>query len=114
MENKKTKRDYFNELLALATTEEQKAFIAHELELLDKKHDNKKPTKAQEENEATKSIILDALLVAEKGVTITELLKTPELAGFTNQKVSALLKPLIEGGLVKRTEEKRVAYFSIV
>lgn len=114
MADKKTKKDFFKELLALATSEEQKAFINHELKLLDKKHDSKKPTKAQEENIKVKENILIALTVAEKPMTISALQKESLFADLSNQKLSSLVKQLVDEGKVVRTEEKRVAYFEII
>lgn len=114
MADKKTKKDFFNELLALATTEEQKAFIKHELELLGKKHNPEKPTKAQEENSKISDQIVSVMENLGKKVTISELQKQPELEGLSNQKVSALMRLLVLSGTVIRTEEKRVAYFEVV
>ena len=43
--------------------------------------------------------------------TITDMIKAlPSCADLTNQKVSALIKPLI-GVSIERVEEKRKAYF---
>lgn len=113
MENKKTKRELFTELLAIATNDEQKAFINHELELLAKKHDNKKMTKAQEENSKVKELIFTEIARFNKPVTVSQLQGVPDLKEYTNQKISALIKQLVENGDVVRTEEKRVAYFNI-
>jgi predicted transcriptional regulator len=47
--------------------------------------------------------------------TVTEIIKSiPACADMTNQRVSALLRQLVEAGLVKRTEDKRKAYFQVV
>jgi predicted transcriptional regulator len=47
--------------------------------------------------------------------TVTEVIKSvPECADLTNQRVSALLRQLVDAGKVKRTEDKRKAYFSLV
>jgi len=63
MTNKKmTKRDYFNGLLgvienhkdSIENYEDFKAFIEREIELLNKKRSNSKPTKTQIENEKIK------------------------------------------------------------
>lgn len=117
MENKKTKKELFGEVLAIAEVQENealKAFVAHEIELLEKKSGSKKLTKAQEENIATKNLIEGNLGIFEKAVTIKELQENDsELALFSNQKISSLLKQLIDEGRVVRTEVKRVAYFAI-
>lgn len=114
---KMTKRDHFN---ALLTLDEVKAnpslveFINHELELLDKKNSaEKKPTAQQTANDSIKVAILDNM-VEGRGYTITDIIKTvPECADLTNQRVSALVRQLVDGGKVVRTEDKRKAYFSL-
>lgn len=114
---KLTKRDHYNALLAL---EEVKAnpklveFIEHELELLDRKNSaEKKPTAQQTANEAIKVAILDNMAEGAK-YTITDLIKSvPECADLTNQRVSALVRQLVDDKVVVRTEDKRKAYFSL-
>ena len=114
----KTKKVLFGEILAIegvAQNEELVAFVNHELELLSKKGSSKKPTKAQEENVAIKATILEVLSICETPRSIKDLqAEFTELAGFSNQKVSALLKQLIDEVKVVRTEEKRVALFALV
>lgn len=113
---KKTKRDFYNEILlvkAIAENEELTNFVKHEIELLEKKKSNKKMTKAQEENEMIKTQIFT--IMEEKGgkMTIKDLQAYPSMKDFTNQKLSALVKQMIDENLVIRTEEKRVAYFQV-
>lgn len=116
---KLTKREKFELLLAI---EEVKAntmlvdFIKHELELLAKKNssESKKPTAQQVANQSIQKAILDEMAKTRKQYTITDLIKTvPECADLTNQRVSALVKQLVDTGHVVRTEDKRKAYFSI-
>ena len=114
MENKKTKKELFAEILKVVATDEHKKFIQHELELIDKKAGNKKPTKAQEENEKIKVQILEVLEVIDKPMQIKELqAEFTELAGYSNQKISALLKQLVEDGKVEKISEKRETKFSL-
>ncbi|MBR5314181.1 MAG: hypothetical protein IKU45_02065 [Clostridia bacterium] len=92
-------------------------FIAHEQELLAKKNSaDKKPTKTQEANAVLKDAIVEGM-EANRFYTVSELMKViPELAedeNITNQKVSALLRQLVLDSIVKRTEDKRKAYFSL-
>ena len=71
----------------------------------------KKPTATQVANEGIKNVILETL--GEKSMTVSEMQKAnSELAEFQNQKISALLKQMIENGSVVREEIKRKAYFS--
>ena len=88
-------------------------FIAHEMELLSKKNSaDKKPTAQQTANEGIKTAILNSMEVG-KGYTITEILKSvPDCADLTNQRVSALMRQMVDSGAVVRTEDKRKAYFS--
>lgn len=109
---KMTKADYFKQILAnYNLTDEEKAFIEHELELLAKKNSaEKKPTAQQVANASVADAIVEAM---EDGklYTITDLIKTvPECADLTNQRVSAIVRGMI-GTKVERVEEKRKAYF---
>jgi len=115
---KPTKRENFNALLNLAEVKSNPTlveFINHEIELLDKKNSaEKKPTAQQTANDSIKVAILDGMAIG-KMYTITELIKAiPECADLTNQRVSALMRQLIEAGKVTRIEDKRKAYFEIV
>ena len=112
----KTKREYFNELKTIVSDNDALvAFIDHELELLDKKNTAPKaPTAKQVENEKIKDYILAHLV---KPMTISEMLKD-FLADYptelSNQRVSAIVKQLVEDNSVVRTVEKRKAYFSVI
>lgn len=114
---KETKKDKFNALLALAEVKANPKlveFINHEIDLLEKKNSaEKKPTAQQTANDAIKSAILGNM-VEGKGYTITDLIKAvPECADLTNQRVSALVRQLVDKGEIVRTEDKRKAYFSL-
>ena len=70
----------------------------------------KKPTATQIANEGIKSVILET--IGDGSFTITELQKlNSELAELSNQKISALLKQMVENGSVVREEIKRKAHF---
>ena len=115
MANKKiTKRDRFAELLTLAEVKANTdlvQFIEHEIELLAKKNSaDKKPTAQQTANEAIKADIL-ATMEEGKLYTITELMKiVPSCADLTNQRVSALVRQMLNIS-IERIEDKRKAYF---
>ena len=115
MANKKmTKRDYFNAILSkYPLTDAEKAFVEHELELLEKKNSSeKKPTAQQTANEGIKAAIV-AGMTANRLYTVTEIQKEiPECAELSNQRISALLRQMI-GNEIVRTEDKRKAYFSL-
>lgn len=119
---KVTKKDYFNALRALVvdTEVENKTalidFIDNELALLAKKANSakSKPSKAQAENEGIKTAIIAALNEAEKALTITEFQTAyPEFAEYSNQKMSALFKQLVDAGAVEKTVVKKKSYFSV-
>ena len=69
----------------------------------------RKPTKAQLENEGVKSEILDVL--TSEGKQCKDI---AEVVGISGQKCSALLKQLVDAGKVEKYTEKRVTYFKVV
>ena len=116
MTKKMTKREMFEQIKAnYALTEEEVKFIDHELELLAKKNSaEKKPTATQTANVGIKKAIADGMEMGKK-YTITDLMKSiPAIADLSNQRVSALVRQMIDDKVVVRTEEKRKAYFSLV
>ena len=104
---KPTKRDNINAILSsYDLTPEHREFLERELELLNKKNADKKPTA----NEGIKEAILEGLV---EPMTITEMQKNiPELAELSNQRISALVRQMVTAGIIIRTEDKRKAYFS--
>lgn len=120
---KVTKKDYFNALRNLVVGTEKVEnktalidFIDNELALLAKKANSakSKPSKSQVENESIKEAIIAALNKAEKALTITEFQTAyPEFAEYSNQKLSALFKQLVDAGEVEKTVVKKKSYFSV-
>ena len=112
---KMTKADYFKQIMAnYSLTEEEKAFVQHELDLLARKNSGeKKPTATQVANDAIKDAILDFMEVGHL-YTVSELMKSvPALDGCSNQYASSQVRALVNAGAVVRTEDKRKAYFSL-
>ena len=111
-QKKMTKAQLFAQIKAnYNLTDEENAFIDHELELLAKKNSAEKKPTAQ--LTATKAICDAIVNGMEDGklYTITDLIKTiPECADLTNQRVSALVRGMLDVK-VERVEEKRKAYF---
>lgn len=113
---KKTQRDYFNELLALESVKgnaELVEFINGRIAQLDKKSTSGKgkETATQKANAELKNKILEEM-ESGKAYTISEMLKAFECcADLSNQKVSAIVKQMVENNLVVRIEDKRKAYF---
>ena len=74
----------------------------------------KTPTKTQKENEGLMEVIVNDLTEIGTPVTVTELIAQGEgLNGYTNQKISALLRKLVEAERVVKTMEKKKAYFAV-
>ena len=120
MEKRMTKKEWFAVLASVVKASEMEnktealAFINHEIELLEKKSAKSGQTKTQKENIEVMEKIKSALGEVGKAVTITELqAASAEMAEYSNQKLSALLKKLIESGEVVKTTEKKKSYFSL-
>jgi uncharacterized protein (DUF2344 family) len=119
---KMTKKEMFAEVIAVVekVEVENKAemlnFLAHEVELLNKKSSKSGQTKTQKENVLLMEQLVVALSEMEKPVTISEFqgLSKAEVATLSNQKLSALLKKLVEENKVEKTVEKKKSYFSVV
>ena len=112
---KPTKKEMFAQILAHTVDPAEKEFLAHEIELLNKKTESKELTEEQKKNEATKQAILDRL-GEEEGckMTISAMIKcVPACNGMSTSKVSSLVRQLKVDGLVVREEIKGVAYFSL-
>lgn len=121
MANKLTKKENFMrviEVLQNQRLEDLVAVMQHEIDLLDKKAQNKTATKTQLANESTKALIVQELTRLGTPTTITDLIKaSPELAEVTNgsnQKVSALMTQLKNAGIVTRVTDGKKALFTIV
>ena len=118
MEKKITKKDRFVQLLAIdevSVNADLVDFIKHEIELLNKKSARSGSSKTQKENTEIKKSLLIELAEIGKAVTVTEFMKASDYAGeFSNQKISALLKQLVETGEVTKITEKGKSYFSAV
>ena len=112
-----TKRDYFSmlkELDEVKSNENLVAFIDNELDLLSRKNSKSTMSKTQVENEKIKDVIYNTLVETGTPVTITELQKANEdLAVYSNQKISALLKQLVDSKVVNKIVEKRVTRFYV-
>ena len=112
---KKTKRVAYGELLKLVEgNEELTNFINHEIELLNNKKSKSGQTKTQKDNEGYRNLILQVLKDSDKPLTITQIQEANEvLAGHSNQKMSALLKPLVDNEIIVKTKDKKQTLFSI-
>ena len=100
-------------------TEEEKetiiSYATNEISLLDKKAEKAKTqkSKTQKENEVIKAQLLEYLNSLDSGVTITDIIKGCDtFSEFSTQKLSALLKQLVDSGEVIKTVDKKKSYFS--
>lgn len=116
MANKMTKKDIVNMMLAdeaIKANQIYVDFLAHELELLNKKATTKKSTKDSEANETIKVKILDVLATMDSGTVSDIQKKDADLSALSNQKVSSMLKSLVEDGQVEKTTDKKKSKFSL-
>ena len=120
MENKKmTKKETINLLIDVLMGNKEVEdiqmfidFLTHERELLERKSSNSGQTKTQKENEILKEKIVETLKELNKFSTITEIQESnAELADLSNQKISALLKQLVDTNVIEKVIEKKKAYF---
>ena len=114
MTNKKTKREFFGEIREIVKENtELVEFIDHELELLDKKT-SAKSTKVNTEQVELMGKIVNALNKIGRSVTISELQKeNAEMAEYSNQKLSAMLKKLVDNKQVTKMIDKKKSYFMV-
>ena len=114
MEKKMTKKEMFAMIMEeVKGNAEMVAFLEHEIELLNKKKGSAN-SKKEEEQKAVMELIRIRLKAIAKPVTVSELqFADVELAKLSNQKISAMLKKMVDNGEVVKTIEKKVSYFSI-
>ena len=114
MEKKMTKKEMFALIKAeVKDNAEMVAFLDHEIELLEKKRGSA-DSKKNAEHIAIMEVIKATLFATQKPMTVSELMKANvELGVLSNQKVSAMLKKLVDSGEVVKAIEKKVSYFSL-
>ena len=118
MEKKVTKKEMFSRVYAIV--EESNApdkievlgFLDHQVELLEKKSSKVTLTATQKANLEVKEVIKE-VLADKPNSTISELNKDERLSMYTNQKTSALVKQLVDGGEVVKSTDKKVSRFSL-
>ena len=119
MEKKITKREVINAMLAedvVKANADYVAYLENELDLLDKKKNNKKATANQVANIELKAVIVDTLNAVGKGVTASELIGLNSVFAEKNvslPKMTALLTQLRKEDKVIRTMDKKKALFSV-
>ena len=122
-EKKITKREKFEMVLKYVEGNEMLTeFVNHEIELLANKS-GKSSEKKNEEHEAFFEVIRDVLCTATdvRGMRCGELAKANGIADFkwadgketSSQRVSAMLKKMVENGDVVKTVDKKETYFRL-
>ena len=123
MEKKITKREMFEQIKAVVLTAEVEnveqlvAFIEHEVELLNKKSASKSKAEIEKANANVEltQIVREVLANSSVAMTVSEVMKANEvLAELSNQKVSYLMRTLVENKEVVKTVEKGKSYFQLV
>ena len=79
------------------------------------------PSKADKEKSAEHKAIADEIILVlsteetvTNGMTVSEMQKASEmLAGYSNQKISAILRKMVDSGAVVKTTDKKKSYFSV-
>ena len=100
-------------IAAVAEGEVRDKLVALKASLEKKNSAERKPTATQTANEGFKEAIL-AGITEDGKYTITDLIKTvPEISELSNQRVSAIVRQMVETGSLVREEIKRKAYFSL-
>lgn len=79
------------------------------------------PSKADKEKSAEHKAIADEIILVlsteetvTNGMTVSEMQKASDkLAEYSNQKISAILRKMVESGMVVKTVDKKKSYFSV-
>ena len=79
------------------------------------------PSKADKEKSAEHKAIADEIILVlsteetvTNGMTVSEMQKASEmLAGYSNQKISAILRKMVDSGTIVKTVDKKKSYFSL-
>ena len=120
MENKKTQKQWFDEIIKMAKGDTNVdvagviAFAEGRIVALDKKSENRKPSKAQVEQDSALMARIEAVLAnTDDSLTATEILSALGDASLSNQKVSAILKKMVAEGTVVKEMDKKKALWSL-
>ena len=122
-EKKMTKREKFEVAIKMAEENGNDMlveFFAHEIELLSNKS-GKSSAKKNTEQEAFMDIIRDVLAEAPNPMQCGAIAKDERILGFewadkketSPQRVSAMLKKLVDKGDVVKTTDKKITYFRL-
>lgn len=121
MTNKTTHKDFYNAIIAMAKGEPTEVsadaiveFAEGRISALEKKSANRKPSKASEETIALKSKVVEVLGTVAEPVTVSGVLAlSSDFAGISNQKMTAVLKALVDDGKVVNTKDKKTSLWTL-
>jgi 5-carboxymethyl-2-hydroxymuconate isomerase len=111
-----TKKEMFVAIReVVADNAEMVAFIDHELELLAKRSSSeRKPTKAQIENEGFKADIVAYLATVDAPKCIKDIqTELASVSGLTNQRITHLLTDLVKAETLVKSYVKKTPYYSV-
>lgn len=112
-----TKKEMFTAIKAIpevAVNADMVDFLDKEIARLDKRTSTGN-SKKKAETDSRAEAVFEALAGMENPATVTEIISSAdnEVADFSNQRVSALLRKLIEAGRVVKTIEGKKALFAV-
>ena len=113
MEKKMTYAVAIDKAIEVVTDEEVISRLKDLKVSLAKRAENRSVKKTEEQN-TFKAVVLEALNVAGKPVTVTELMATGVFdASVSAQKITAMLKKMKEEGIVTKTPDKKRNLYSV-
>ena len=120
MEKKMTKKEMFTLIATLNANDKAIVdFCNHEIELLERKK-SQGNAKANEKMDKAVELVYEALAGMDKPVKVSELIVQANLDELANesgvvstQKVSALLKKLVDCGRATKFTDKKNTYFKV-
>lgn len=119
--SKVTNRDFYNMVIEMAKASDNQPMVDwanHQIELLDNKKANKKPSKATLEKRAENDRLADSLysILVEKAepLSIAEIKTYDEFAELTSSKIAVISGILIANGKAEKLVVKKVVYYKAV
>lgn len=116
---KKTKTELFNEILNdYPLSKEHREMIEHEIALLAKSSENRKPTARQKENEELMELVVNEFenLRSKGFITQAEFAKSVtdgRLKGLTPQRIQPLLNKLVAKNVLIKSTSKNTPVYTI-
>ncbi|MCD8201880.1 MAG: hypothetical protein LUD47_07440 [Clostridia bacterium] len=116
-----TRKDYYTRIMEVVSetqyedTQELMDFLAHQLEIISRPSSKStKMTEAQLENEGIKDRMVAVIRNAAEPISIPQIQTAdPDLASYSNQKMSTLLSQLVKAGVLERGKDGRTTVFSL-